>query len=85
MTEQQIQKKAIDIYERNGYYVIKLMKTNKNGIPDLIAIPHHSSVVFIEVKRPKKKPTKLQKYRMEELNNHGISTVIYDGDTNEED
>jgi hypothetical protein len=39
MTEQQIQKRRIGQLEAEGYYVIKLMKTNKNGIPDLIAIP----------------------------------------------
>ena len=39
MTEQQIQSKRIQELEEQGYYVIKLLKTNKNGIPDLIAIP----------------------------------------------
>ena len=37
MTEQQIQKRRIKELEAEGYYVIKLIKTNKNGIPDLIA------------------------------------------------
>jgi hypothetical protein len=36
MTEQQIQSKKIKELEERGYYVIKLTKTNKNGIPDLI-------------------------------------------------
>ena len=39
MTEQQIQSKRIKELEDEGYYVIKLIQTNKNGIPDLIAIP----------------------------------------------
>ena len=39
MTEQQIQNKRIKELEADGYYVIKLIKTNKNGIPDIIAIP----------------------------------------------
>ena len=39
MTEQQIQSKRIKQLEDDGYYVVKLIKTNKNGIPDLIAIP----------------------------------------------
>jgi hypothetical protein len=39
MTEQAIQSKRIKQLEAEGYYVIKLVKTNKNGIPDLIAIP----------------------------------------------
>ena len=38
MTEQQIQTRRIKELEEQGYYVIKLIKTNKNGIPDLVAI-----------------------------------------------
>ena len=38
MTEQQIQSKRIKELEAEGYYVIKLIKTNKNGIPDLSLI-----------------------------------------------
>ena len=52
MTEQQIQSKRIKELEAQGYYVIKLVKTNKNGIPDLIAIPPNSNVLFSEIKRP---------------------------------
>ena len=50
MTEQQIQAKRIKELEAQGYYVIKLIKTNKNGIPDLIAIPQDSDVLFSEIK-----------------------------------
>ena len=80
MTEQQIQSKRIKELEAQGYYVIKLIRTNKNGIPDLLAIPPNSGVLFSEVKRPGQKPSKLQEYRMKELNNHGIKTEVYKGD-----
>ena len=46
MTEQQIQSKRIKELEEKGYYVIKLLKTNKNGIPDLIAIAPGADVIF---------------------------------------
>ena len=49
MTEQQIQSKRIKELEAEGYYVIKLTVTNKNGIPDLIAIPPESSVLFLSL------------------------------------
>jgi len=65
--------------EDQGYYVIKLINTNKNGIPDLIAIPKDSDVEFYEVKRPKGKTSKLQEYRLKELRNHGIKVEIYKG------
>jgi|TARA_R100001163_G_scaffold1869_3_gene2912 Holliday junction resolvase len=80
MTEQQIQSKRIKKFEEDGYYVIKLIKTNKNGIPDLIAIPRDSKVIFSEIKRRRGKVTALQKYRLKELNDHGIETEIYRGE-----
>lgn len=79
MTEQQLQKKRIEELESQGYYVIKLIKTNKNGIPDLIAIPPKSNVIFSEVKKPEGKVSKLQEFRMKELKAYGIKTEVYRG------
>ena len=79
MTEQAIQKKRIEELESEGYYVIKLINTNKNGIPDLIAIPPNSDVLFSEIKKEKGKVSKLQEYRLKELNEHGCKTEIYRG------
>jgi hypothetical protein len=80
MTEQQIQSKRIRQLEAQGYYVIKLIRTNKNGIPDLIAIPPDSGVLFSEVKRPTGRLSKLQEYRLKELDNHGCKTEVYRGE-----
>lgn len=79
MTEQQIQAKRIKELEAEGYYVIKLIKTNKNGIPDLVAIPPNCGVVFSEIKNPKGVVSAIQKYRIKELDNHGLITEIYRG------
>ena len=79
MTEQQIQSKRIKELESQGYYVIKLVKTNKNGVPDLIAIPPNSNVLFSEIKRPSGKVPKLQEYRLKELEDYGFNTEIYRG------
>lgn len=79
MTEQKIQKKRIDQLESEGYYVIKLIKTNKNGIPDLIAIRGDGSILFSEIKTEKGKVSKLQEYRLKELNDNGFKTEIYRG------
>jgi len=79
MTEQQIQNKRIAQLESQGYYVTKLTVTNKNGIPDLIAIPHGSKVLFSEIKKPRGKLSALQKYRIKELEEHGIQTEVYRG------
>jgi Holliday junction resolvase len=80
MTEQQIQKKRINQLEAEGYYVIKLTTTNKNGIPDLIAIAKGADVLFSEVKTPKGVLSELQKYRLKELEAYGFKTEVYKGD-----
>lgn len=80
MTEQQIQSKRIKQLESEGYYVIKLIKTNKNGIPDIIAIPPNSNVLFSEVKRPNGKVSPLQEYRLKELEKYGFRVEVYRGD-----
>ena len=79
MTEQQIQAKRIKELEEKGYYVIKLLKTNKNGIPDLIAIAPGSDVIFSEVKTPSGRVSAIQNFRIKHLKEHGIQTEIYRG------
>lgn len=80
MTEQQIQKSRIKQLESEGYYVIKLLKTNKNGIPDLVALHPNGDVLFSEIKKPKGVLSKLQEYRLKELQEHGFRTEVYRGD-----
>jgi Holliday junction resolvase len=82
MREQQVQSKLIKELEDKGYYVIKLVKTNKNGIPDLIAIPMNSDVEFYEVKSDTGKLSKLQEYRIKELNKHGVKAEVFYGTSN---
>ena len=79
MTEQQIQAKRKKQLESEGYYVLKLIKTNKNGIPDLIAIPPNCDVLFSEIKKPNGRLSKLQEYRLRELEKHGVKTEVYKG------
>ena len=52
MTEQQIQSKRIKQLEAEGYYVIKIIKANKNGLPDILALHPDKGVLFSEVKTP---------------------------------
>ncbi len=80
MTEQQVQSKRIKQLESEGYYVLKLVKTNKNGIPDLVAFKPNADVLFSEVKKPTGKVSKLQEYRLKELDSYGFRTEVYRGD-----
>ncbi len=71
MLESAIQSKVIKELEGNGWYVIKLMQTNKNGIPDLIA-HKEGRTIYMEIKRPNLRPTPLQDFRHREIKSHGI-------------
>ena len=78
MTEQQIQKKITNHLEKNGYYTLKLIKTNKNGIPDVVVVHGQEEAFFIEVKKPDGVESKLQKFRAKELAAQSIrSYVVY--------
>jgi hypothetical protein len=77
MKESQIQSKKIKELEAQGYYVIKLITTNKVGIPDIIAIPPNSDVEFYEVKGPTGKLKPLQTFRIKELTKHGVKAELY--------
>ena len=79
MTEQQIQTKKIKELEESGYYVIKLIKTNKNGIPDVLALHPDYGIEFYEIKTKKGKVSKLQEYRMKELKEYGFTAEVYRG------
>lgn len=69
--ESKIQARIIKRLEAQGYYVVKLILTNKPGIPDLLLLKD-GKASFIEVKRPGEKPRVLQQYRMNELRGFGF-------------
>ena len=75
MSEAKYQSKLIKKYEAEGYYVLKLISTNKAGIPDLLALKP-DDVKFIEVKGSKTPVSKLQEYRIKELKNLGFDAEI---------
>ena len=78
MTEQQIQKKITDQLTNDGWFVIKLMKTSINGIPDLMALKN-GKTKFIEVKKPRGIISEIQKYRIKQLRKQGFEAVVMDG------
>jgi Holliday junction resolvase-like predicted endonuclease len=56
--------------------VLKIIKANKNGYPDLIAIKNNSTT-FVEVKRPNGKLSELQRVRIQELRSRGINVKVW--------
>lgn len=76
MLESKIQNKIIKKLEQDGYFVLKLIKTNKNGVCDLIAVKENETI-FIEVKRPNGTLSELQKVRINELRSRNINVKIW--------
>lgn len=76
MKEQQYQNNIIKKLEKDGYYVIKLIKTNKNGIPDLLALKKGFDPLFIECKCVNGKLSKLQEFRINELSKKGFEVGV---------
>lgn len=76
MTESKYQAKLVKEYEAKGYYVLKLIKTNRNGIPDLLLLKADEPPFFIEVKKEKGVVSKLQEFRIKELKSKGFKAII---------
>lgn len=77
MKESVIQSQVIKYLEKIGWYVVKIIQTNKNGWPDLQA--HKDGItIFVEVKSEKGKVSQLQQYRHKQLTDAGFKVyVIY--------
>ena len=74
MKESEIQYDIIKWLESEGWLVVKIIQTNKNGWPDL-QIHALGLTIFIEVKSPKGKLSELQKYRHEQLRDAGFIII----------
>ena len=66
------QTKVIKKYESLGYFVINLIRTNKNGIPDLLCLKDGEKPLFIECKEKKDTLKPLQKFRIKQLKELGF-------------
>ena len=75
MSESKFQAKVIKELEKDGWYPIKLIKTNKNGIPDIVAV-RKDRTLFLEIKSKTGKTSPLQDYRIKQLNDLGIQAIV---------
>ena len=82
MLESKYQRKIIKDFESRGYYVLNLIKTNKSGIPDLLALKKGEEPIFIEVKAAKGVVSKLQEYRIKELKALGFTAYVNRNESN---
>ena len=63
------------LWVSKGYTVINLIRTNCNGISDLIAFKD-GETVFIESKEPKDHLKPLQRFRAKEFTRNGFKVFI---------
>lgn len=60
------QSRLISKYKKQGYIVLKIIRANENGFPDL-ELMKDSKSIFIEVKQGKDTLKALQKYQIDRL------------------
>lgn len=70
MKESQRQKKIVDYLEGAGAYVVKVIKANKAGVPDLIC-SYCGKFYAFEVKTETGRTSKLQEYHLAKVNDAG--------------
>lgn len=74
------QTKIIKEMEEQGYLVLKTIRLNKQGYPDLIAMKPIEPTIFIEIKESKDTLKPLQKLRIDQLNKKGFTAYcLQDG------
>ena len=76
MLESKIQTKIIKQLESENWLCIKLIKTTVNGIPDILA-HRQGETMYVEVKRETGKLSELQKIRIKQLGEQGITVKIW--------
>lgn len=69
--EKDVEGKASDYAESIGYISLKVRVTGQRGWPDHVFINPYGHHVWIEFKKDKKKPTKLQDHRLKTLREQG--------------
>lgn len=74
--ESKRQSKIINQLTKEGWLCIKLIKTSKNGIPDLLCL-RQGVAMFVEVKQPTGKLSELQKVKIKELESLGFECKIW--------
>lgn len=82
MLESKIQSKIKKRLEKDGWEVIKLIKTSMIGIPDLMALKE-GKIKFIEVKQTIGILSEIQKLRIKQLKEKGFEVLVWTDFENE--
>ena len=74
--ESTYQRKLKKHFEGNGWLVIKIIRATVNGYPDLMLLHPLRPIIFIEVKDEKGILSKVQEYRIKELQEKGFIAIV---------
>jgi hypothetical protein len=69
------QSRVIKKMESDGWLVVNLIKTSKNGIPDLLCL-RNGVAKFIECKEKNDSVKPLQQYRIDQLIGMGFEAIV---------
>jgi len=75
MSESKIQSDIIKWLKSEGYYVIKVIRANENGVPDIIFCKD-GKFCAIEVKAKGNKASGLQKIHIDMINSSGGKAIV---------
>lgn len=74
------QNKTIKEYEAKGYLVLKIIRLNSNGYPDLLCLKENEPNLWIECKEKNDTLKPIQKLRIDQLNKIGNKAIcLQDG------
>ena len=77
ITEKELQTKIISDLNKRGWIVVKTIVLSKAGFPDVFAFKN-GKAVFFEVKAKNGVRSKLQQYRIEQLQSEGFTAEFVD-------
>jgi len=70
-SESKIQTEIVKYLKKEGHWVIKVMRANENGCPDLLCCLNNGKFIAIEVKTGYNKPSEWQKKHINKINDIG--------------
>lgn len=79
--ESKLQEKILKDLKANGIWHFKTIRSNRNGMPDIVGMCKNGRFFAIEVKSKNGKPTELQLLEHNAIQeNHGICAICYSFD-----
>ena len=74
--EAKFQAKLIKFWEGLGWTAVRLLRTSKGGMPDVVLLHPERATVFVEVKRAGEEARSVQVYRHQELRRVGFDVRV---------